>query len=186
MDIPAALEEVLDISASLGLAVFLFVLGSAIAVAEVLIPSFGFLTVMSLICFVSCFVVAFKVGTACGVVFILLTIFLVPGLVILAFRRLPSSRIGKKLILSSTGKGSDPHPEEGEEETPLQEFVGKEGIAHSKLRPGGIADFEGRRVSVVAESGFIEAGARIQALQAEGNRIMVRALEHQEEPEEEA
>ena len=55
-------------------------------------------------------------------------------------------------------------------------LAGIEGITLTPLRPAGTAELEGRRVSVVAETGFIESDTRVRVLRVEGNRVVVRAL----------
>jgi membrane-bound serine protease (ClpP class) len=42
------------------------------------------------------------------------------------------------------------------------------------LRPSGIACFDGERVDVVSDGTFIDAGQAIEAVQIDGNRIVVR------------
>ena len=42
------------------------------------------------------------------------------------------------------------------------------------LRPAGIGDFDGVRLNVVTEGGFIEQGTRIEIVRVEGGRIVVR------------
>jgi membrane-bound serine protease (ClpP class) len=46
----------------------------------------------------------------------------------------------------------------------------------SVLRPAGIAMIEGARVDVVSDGEMIEAGARIQVMRVDGNRIVVRRV----------
>ena len=53
---------------------------------------------------------------------------------------------------------------------------GAQGTAESALRPAGIGVFGGRRISVVTEGGFIEAGAPIEVLRSEGKKTVVRAI----------
>ncbi len=52
---------------------------------------------------------------------------------------------------------------------------GMRGTAESALHPAGIGVFDGRRISVVTEGGFIEAGTPIEVLRAEGKKTVVRA-----------
>lgn len=54
-------------------------------------------------------------------------------------------------------------------------FLGRVGIAASLLRPSGTAEIEGIRLPVVTEGDFIAAGAKIQVVEVQGNRIVVRA-----------
>ena len=60
---------------------------------------------------------------------------------------------------------------------PRPELVGSVGSALSDLRPAGIGLFGDERLDVVSEGGFVEAGARIRILRAEGYRFVVRPLE---------
>lgn len=53
-------------------------------------------------------------------------------------------------------------------------LLGKDGIALSPLRPAGTAKIGGRRVDVVAESGFVESGEAVLVIQVEGARVVVR------------
>lgn len=60
-------------------------------------------------------------------------------------------------------------------ESGLPGLAGTEGTTLTPLRPAGTAEFDGRRVSVVAETGFIESDTRVRVLRVEGNRVVVRA-----------
>jgi membrane-bound serine protease (ClpP class) len=55
-------------------------------------------------------------------------------------------------------------------------LIGQEGEVLKILRPAGKAAFGERILDVVAEGGFIEAGARIKVVRVEGNRIIVRKI----------
>ncbi|MFN7952283.1 MAG: NfeD family protein [bacterium] len=62
----------------------------------------------------------------------------------------------------------------------LDALVGRDGIALTPLRPAGMADLDGRRVSVVAELGLIDADTPIHVVRVEGNRVVVRVAERAE------
>ena len=55
-------------------------------------------------------------------------------------------------------------------------LVGKEGRAHTDLRPAGIVIVEGRKIDVVTGGERIEKGRRVQVTKVEGNRIVVRSI----------
>ena len=55
------------------------------------------------------------------------------------------------------------------------ELVGKTGVAITILRPSGIAEFEGNRVSVSTSGEFIQKGETVTVIKAEGMHILVRA-----------
>lgn len=56
----------------------------------------------------------------------------------------------------------------------LENYVGSEGVALSPLRPAGTADFDGKRLDVVTEGGFIEIHSRVKVIAVEGTRVVVR------------
>ncbi len=59
----------------------------------------------------------------------------------------------------------------------LDALVGHDGVALTTLRPAGMAEIEGRRVSVVAELGLVEAETPVRVVRVEGNRVVVRVAE---------
>lgn len=89
---------------------------------------------------------------------------------VLALRLLPQLPFGRRLILDtgmSAGLGWVSAPESD------QQWLGRSGTASSPLRPAGIATIDGRRVDVVSDGGFINAGAPIVVSRVDGNRIVV-------------
>jgi membrane-bound serine protease (ClpP class) len=82
--------------------------------------------------------------------------------------RLP---FGRRLVLETemtadTGYASAP---EGD-----RRWLGQRGTAVSPLRPAGLADLAGERVDVVSDGAFIDAGAPLEVIRVDGNRIVVR------------
>ena len=57
-----------------------------------------------------------------------------------------------------------------------ESLLGQIGTATSALRPAGIAQFGDRRADVSAELEMIEPGTRIQVIEVEGTRIVVRQV----------
>ena len=53
------------------------------------------------------------------------------------------------------------------------DVVGKTGTASTALRPAGMAEFDGVKLSVVSKGEFIEAGRAVTVECVEGNRIVV-------------
>ncbi len=62
----------------------------------------------------------------------------------------------------------------GDDVRSAQELIGQRGLVMSDLRPAGIALIAGRRLDVVANSGYIEKGDSVVIIQSDGNRILVR------------
>lgn len=59
----------------------------------------------------------------------------------------------------------------------MQVLIGKKGRASSVLRPAGIGDFDGVRLNVVTEGGFIERDQPIEIVCVDGTRIVVKSIE---------
>ncbi|QBG48906.1 hypothetical protein EGM51_16410 [Verrucomicrobia bacterium S94] len=81
-------------------------------------------------------------------------------------RYFPKSRIGKSLSLQVN---------QADYKSPMEEKieVGTEGKAVSTLRPSGIAVFNGKRMDVMADGEWIEAGQRIRVSSTSGGHISV-------------
>src|SRR5690606_35139033 len=89
----------------------------------------------------------------------------------LLLRLLPRLPCGRELVLTTEVPADQVYvsPPRGD-----QSWLGRSGIASSPLRPAGIAHIDGVRVDVVSDGAFIEAGAAIDVIRVDGNRIVVR------------
>lgn len=170
------------------LAIFLFACGVFLVVLEVIIPSMGLLTLMALACFgISVWQALDAAGPAAawtmGVIAPILTI------VILFFglKYAPRTSWGRGLVLSrpeeqgarvppSVSQTAKVTPQGGTAEARLGPLVGKEGVAHSDLRPVGIVLVDGQRVDCVTEGALIDRGARVRVVAVQGNRVVVRRV----------
>src|SRR5688572_28730172 len=90
---------------------------------------------------------------------------------VVLLRFLPQRPFGRQLVLhrglgADTGSASAPESD--------RQWLGKQGTAVSPLRPAGIADIDGKRVDVVSQGEWIDAGAPITVIRVDGNRIVVR------------
>jgi len=54
--------------------------------------------------------------------------------------------------------------------------VGQQGSPMQDLHPSGKVDFEGKSIDVVSEGGFIEKDIRVEVVEVEGNRVVVRPV----------
>lgn len=92
---------------------------------------------------------------------------------------LPRSRIASVLRLSTrlTNEPRLPDTGSGGLAASSVRAPGDRGVALSDLRPAGIARFDGHRVDVVTEGDFVDVGSTVEVLRAEGNRVVVRAVE---------
>ena len=88
-------------------------------------------------------------------------------------RFLPKTRMGRHLVLQTDLDAHSGFTSEPESDHAL---IGKLGIAMSALRPAGIADIEGRRIDVVSDGEYVEAGEPIKVTRVDGNRVVVRHM----------
>lgn len=87
----------------------------------------------------------------------------------------PSTPIGRKILLK---KNLQAGPAQ-EDKDPL---TGKQGVALTPLRPAGTIQVDGRKIDVVAEADFIEAGAAVEVVLREGMRVVVRKKREETQP----
>lgn len=106
---------------------------------------------------------------ALGRVAISLLVALGAGVALLSV--LPRLPYGRRLVLDTEMRSDEGYALSGDTDR-LQ--VGQTGITLSPLRPAGVADIKGRRVDVVSEGGYVEAGSEITVTRVDGNRIVVR------------
>ncbi|MGE3822411.1 MAG: NfeD family protein, partial [Isosphaeraceae bacterium] len=146
-------------------------LGFILLVAEVFIPSGGVLGVVSLGLIVWGVWLAFQGSFVMGAGFLLGVMVLAPIAIGLAFHVWPKTPMGRRLILSP------PRPEDSEEahEGPrLDLLVGLNATAITPLRPSGRVDCEGRSYDSLAESGLIDAGAKVVIVGYRSGELVVR------------
>ena len=68
------------------------------------------------------------------------------------------------------------HGATGELGAERPELLGQAGVAHTALRPAGVALLGDRRVDVVTEGALIERGTVVKVVAVEGARVVVRAV----------
>jgi len=101
------------------------------------------------------------------------------GLAFVVARYLPSIPYANRLVLAPPGERA-----EAEVETDLTasgsgemaSLLGAVGTAATMLRPAGMAQFGDAYVDVVTEGGFVPAGTRVQVVEIEGHRVVVKEV----------
>lgn len=97
------------------------------------------------------------------------------GILLLA-RYLPETPLGRRLILANP-PASD-YGASAAATLPAQ--VGEVGVVTADLRPGGQARFGDRIVEVSSQGQYVEAGRRVQVLEIDGLRLVVRPVDGEE------
>ena len=155
-------------------AVFLYFVCAVLIVAEVFIPSGGLLAVCATISLLSGLVLFFRHSALAGWIGVVVGLFMVPSLLVLAYKLLPRTRFGRLVLLTP------PVRERGDAiaDTPeLNKLLGRSGRVLTTMRPVGMCEFDGRRVECVAENGYVQRDQRVKAIRVEGTQVTVRVLE---------
>lgn len=155
-------------------AVFLYVACAALIIIEVFVPSGGLISICALACLIGGVAIFFNHSTVAGWVGIVTAAFMIPTVVIVAYRIFPKTRFGKAVILTpSDREQGDAIPDTAK----LKGLLGAEGQVISPLRPVGMCDFEGERVECVAEGGYVEKDKKIEVVHVEGTQLTVRVVD---------
>lgn len=154
---------------NLGWAIALLVVGVGLIFAELLIPSFGLITLLAICCFVGSVILAFQSGTATGVTFIVGAIVGIILALYYGVRLLRNSPLVLKDSIDS--QGSDALAAK------LAALVGSEGAASSALRPVGRVRIDGVLYDAHAVSSFIGANTPVTVERVQGNTLYVRVAE---------
>ena len=154
------------LSANLPIALCLL-LGAGLMILEIFLPGFG-LPGISGIVFIAAGVVlaAVQHGLLLAVVVLLVVIALLALVLSWVMRSAAKGGCHSEIFLSEKDELSSRQD--------MQVLVGKQGRTTSVLRPAGIGDFDGVRLNVVTEGGFIERDTPIEIVSVDGARIVVR------------
>ena len=145
--------------------VFLFVIGMALAIAEVFLPG-AIMGLIGLIFVLASIYLAFQAGfVALGWTLVIVTVASIPVMVILWLKVL-----NRVLAMKQTQEGYTSAQVE------LKELVGQEGIALTQLRPAGMARINEQKVDVVSDGEVIERDSRVRVIEVTSNRVVVRAV----------
>lgn len=153
--------------------ILLFTSGVLLLVLEFFIPSGGVLTAGAVIVLVSAVVLTWQRDPRAGLAAAVSCGILVPAMFLLFLKHVTRLPMGKRL--------APPNPESSSGRTTehveaLRGLIGQRGRAVTPLRPVGVCEFNGRRVSCVAEMGMMEKGATVEGCGLSGRDLIVRAV----------
>lgn len=158
-------------------AFLLMLLGCALMVLEVFIPSAGILGFLSATSFLGAIYFAFQRGGATGLTFTLGVMVVVPVVLSLAFKYLPYTPIGKALL------GTLPTDEEVLPSDPRKALVGRVGVARSKMLPSGAVEIDGQMIDAVTQGLPIDPGQYVEVIEVRANRVVVRPAAEGQRPQ---
>ena len=153
----------------------LLLLGLALVMTEVFVPSGGILGVLALTSIVVAIVLAFlQSGAMAGFLFVLVSLIAVPTILFVAFQWLPETAVGKRL-LANLPSSEEVLPDDDERRA-LRELVGKVGRAETRMLPSGAVQIEGRTIDATSEGMPIEPGQPVRVVEVHGTRVTVRLV----------
>ena len=144
-------------------------LGAGLMILEIFLPGFGLPGISGLVLLAAGVVLtAVQHGLLMAVVILLVVIALLALVISWVMRSAAKGECRSEIFLNEK---DDLHSRQD-----MQVLVGRKGRTTSVLRPAGIGDFDGVRLNVVTEGGFIERNMPIEIVSVDGARIVVRQI----------
>ncbi|MCA9070375.1 MAG: hypothetical protein KDA84_15695 [Planctomycetaceae bacterium] len=166
-------------------AISLLLLGLALIIAELFIPSGGVISLLSFVCLVAALYSAHDawwdqhrarfwwfVGSSVG---------LIPFTIGATLFLISRTRLGNRVLLEAPKlEDVTPYSQEAEQR---KQLIGKRGKTLTLMTPGGLVIVEGKRHHAEAEGQMLDPEQPIQVIAVRGNRVVVRPYEpSSEEP----
>ena len=154
------------------LALVCFFLGFLLLVVEIFVPGFGVPGITGAL-LVAAGIILVSSSVLMAVLLLILLVILLSVLFIILARSAAKGNFGKRIIqkYALTNKEGFSSMED------LSYMVGCRGKALTILRPAGMADFDGKRMDVQTEGGFVKAGEMVSVLRVEGAKLIVKREE---------
>ncbi len=151
------------------LVILLLIVGLTCLFIELLMPGFGVFGIIGIILILLSWgitIFTFKLG----MVIVLIEIVLITTILYLTIKKLKRMQIYGKFILS------DVVEKDKKQVGNMEEFVGREGICKTDLRPFGSAEFNGIILDVLSDDGYIKKNSLIKIIRFEDNKLYVRLI----------
>ncbi|HEV7999728.1 MAG TPA: NfeD family protein [Planctomycetaceae bacterium] len=162
------------------LAILLLVVGLALIVCEVFIPSAGLIATLATLCIAGSVAAAWSAWASSNPTYFALyamaLLILIPSAISSAFYLLPRTAFGRKVLLEAPDL--DEVTPYQEEQRQLMRLVGHIGKTLTMLNPGGLVEVEGTRQHCESEGLLMEAGTPVEIVAVKGNSVVVRPVEH--------
>ncbi len=148
--------------------ILLFLIGLILLGFEVFVPG-GILGVLGGLAMIAGVVLSFlDYGQSGGWTALGVASLAVGGLLFFEFRVLPRTRLGRRLFLDSSIKGTS-QPAVAESAS----VVGHAGETLTPLSPSGYVDIDGRRYEAFSRSGYVPKGTTVRVVGVDNFRLIV-------------
>jgi membrane-bound serine protease (ClpP class) len=145
--------------------ILLQIAGTLAILAELLIPSFGLLTLAAIAFFAYSYHLVYQHSPSAIIILIAINLISIPAALIFVVKRLKKS---KAASLSETIDG------EGFV-SPVE--IGDEGVAITDLRPAGTAKIGDKQTDVYSDGGYLPKGTKIKVISVHNAGVKVTVLE---------
>jgi membrane-bound ClpP family serine protease len=139
-------------------------LAAGFAALELLLPSYGILSIASGLCVLIAVAACFSINQWVGVGALAITVLSAPVVLAVAFKIYPHTPVGRRMVLTTNAP------------TPTVESVrvGQQGTTTTALRPMGEAEFGVLTIQVISQTGTpINAGTRIEVVASRSDGVAV-------------
>ena len=158
-------------------ALIMMIVGYVLLIVEMYIPGFGLAGISGSLLMIGG-IALMEPTPLQALILVLISVVMLGIAFSVAMHSFSTGRLSRsKLVLNAALENPQDAPE-GD----LRYFIGHTGQTHTALRPAGIAEFDGVKLNVVSDGGFVDAGRRVRVERVEGNRIVVRELDERGEP----
>lgn len=161
-------------------AVFLLAAAVILFFIEIMVPSGGVLSVISLVCLGAGVFFLFKVDTTLGLIGGILSLIAIPFAMAFGLKMFPNTPFFRLLELRSEkpAEGLGEHGIAGATgREQRQKLIGMTGKAVTDLRPIGTCVIDGERQDCLASRGTITRGATVRVVSADGMQVKVEEVE---------
>lgn len=155
--------------------IVLLILGLALIVLEVFVPSGGALGMLAALSLIAAVGLGFFVGPLVGLAALGVVVVGVPALIAAGLRVWPTTPIGRRILLDVPTE-EDVRPDH-EQLVQLKQLVGQVGVAKTTMLPSGAISVGGRAIDAISQGIAIEPGQRVQVVEVRGMRVFVRPVD---------
>jgi membrane-bound serine protease (ClpP class) len=171
-------------SAYLTFGLALVVISFVLLIAELFIPSGGVLFALSIVGIAVGVTLTYFYSPMAGTLTLVGVVIALPTVGGAMLHYWQKSPMGRRFFLTSPTEDATVAALPTNKE--LEELRGRFGKTLSTLRPGGVADFDGRRVDVITEGLMVDPGQWVRCVDVRAGKVVVRpadrppALDHLE------
>ncbi len=143
--------------------------------AEFFLPSGGFLGIAAAGALIAAAVIAFTHSTVAGFTVLAIAVLTTPLMIFGLLRVWPHTPIGQRMLNRRPGQIADRAPQRTTSSgIPLDDLVGRIGIAKTNLLPSGLISFDTDKVDAVSIGMPIDAGSKVIVTSVEAGKVHVR------------